>query len=381
MRTSITDKERGAARRVILFLQGAAILIVAGFTLGCSNPAGTGSPAPAAYTTYLYMTDTTNGRVYTYDPSVHTGSSSSFVTTNANAAGEIKFYKGIGYVAMGNGGIYYFDPSSAAPSAKLITGSAGLDAQYFAFYSATKAYVSVYNYGTPANGGVYSFNPSSPTTAVSSAVNGTNGTQFQEVIVGSDGMIYAADNTDGQVFRINPATDTKAATFNAREPGTTGLAAGTYGGQSGVFVANTGGYGSSPIGSIDFIPSSAASGTTAQLVANATTSAASIYPARLVQLSNGNLVATGYGHTYLVALSGATASVTEIKSGSSSFGSFSLAYNSSTSLVYVPATIYSGNGSSNQLYIFDASGNQQSYSPVSVMTSSDNIANVAFYQD
>ena len=251
--------------------------------------------------------------------------------TTASAAGEIRFYKGIGYVAVGSysgAGVYYFSPAATNPTASIIS----------------------------------SYAP----------VSGTIGKNFQEVIVGSDGMIYAANNTDHTVLRINPSIDAVTATITATQTGTTGLVAGIYDGNSGIFVANTG-------GSVDFIANTSMNATAVA----STSSSSPIYPGRLFQLPNGNLVATGYdpsytNHTYLVTLSGASASVTEIKAGTTSFGSLSIAYNSASGLVYVPNNIYD---SSNQLYVFDASGNQQSYSPVSVMTPTDNIANVAFYQN
>jgi len=310
------------------------------------------------------MTEYANGHVYTFNPSTNTGSSSSLVTTAANA-GEIKFYKGIGYVAIGygTGGIYYFNPASNAPSATLIPGSAGIDAQYFAFFNATTAYVSTY--GT----GLYTFNPSSPGSGISSSpISGTASlTTLQEVIVGPDNMIYVADNGDGAVLRINPASNTISATIATNAAGTTGLFSGVFNSNPGVFVANTG-------SSIDFVPENASNNSKATLVTS------SISPERLIQLSDGNLIATGYVtsgsaysyHTYLVTFSGTTATVKELIPGSP-FGSGSIAY--SNGLVYVPSA------TSNQLYIFDVSGNQQTYSPVSVMTSKDSLANIAFYQD
>ena len=349
-----------------------ALVVAVCFASGCTSP--TNPTTPAAYTTYLYMTDTSNGRVYTYDPATHKGSTSSLVTTSSNAAGEIKFYKGIGYVAMGTGGVYYFDPSTTAPTAKVLNGSSSVDAQYFAFYSVTKAFVS--SFGT----GVYTFNPSSLGNGLSnSPVSGTNGFTMQEIILGSDGFLYAADYGHRTVLRIDAASDSVTATFTASAYGTTGLAFGTYNGTAGVFVANTGTnpatYASGP-GSIDFIPYTAASGATVQTVV-AFSAGSPIYPGRVIPLSTSTLAVTGYGHTYLVALSGTTAIVTEVKAGTGSFGSLSLA--ASNGLIYVPVDTWN---TSNQLYVFSAAGGiQQSYSPVSVMTSLDNIANVAFYQN
>jgi YVTN family beta-propeller protein len=355
----ITHKGRRAA--------GAFVTAIAiALAMGCQPTTTPPSDNSAStYKDYLYMTDGANGKVYYYDPATETGSSTSLVTT-AGGAGDVSFYDGIGYVACGYGGIYYFDPSSSAPSATLVAGSSSLCAQYFLFYSATKAYFSVYDYSTASNRGIYTFNPSSPTTAVSSVISGTSGDNFQEIVLGADGMVYAANNTSSTVLKINPATDAVTATITAKATGTTGLYAGTYNGHSGVFVANT-------AGSIDFIASDATISTVAD---------SSIYPSRVLQLSNGNLIATGYdtsyvNHSYLVTLTGTTATVTELKASGSSFGGGDIAYKDG--LVYIPSSNYSAKTSA--LYVLDASGSQESYSPVTVMaSSSDAMANIGFYE-
>ena len=368
---------RGGARA----RSGLAALAVAAavFVLGCANATGSGTSSPPAYTTYLYMTDTSNGHVYTYDPSTHEASSSFLLTTETNdAAGEIEFYKGIGYVAMGagfsggTGGIYYFDPSASAPSATLMPGSGLLAAEYFAFYSATKAYVSVAGSYDDDTGAVYWFNPSSPSSGLTQVDATDAGKYMQEIIVGPDNYIYVAEPLAQKVLRISPVSDTVVATLSASQGGTTGLCSGTYNTGSGVFVANTG-------GSIDFIPSaSSALSTTVETVITSTTDH-TIYPGRLVQLSNGNLAATGWTNTYLVTLSGSSASVSEIKADGASFGgNLSIAYDRSQGFFYVPHVVTWG--SSSKLYVFDTTGTEQS--SVSVMGgTSDNIANVAFYQD
>jgi hypothetical protein len=291
----------------------------------------------------LFLTDSTSGHVYSLDPSA-TRPSSSLLLTTASAAGEIKFYKGIGYVAVGDysgAGVYTFNPGATNPTAAKI--------------------------------GAYT------------PVSGTIGKNFQEVVVGTDSMVYAADNTDAKVLRINPATDTVTATFTASAAGTTGLVSGSYGGTAGIFVANTGGYDSNynPLpGSIDFIPYGTASKTLTAIVSS-TVASASIYPGRLMVLASGDLIASGgAGHTYYVSLSG-TASATEILAASSAFGSFSIAYDSANNLVYVPYNVYSSTNATNLLYVFQGTtaATQQGYSPVTVMTKTDNLANVAFYQN
>ena len=350
---------------IVLASALAATILVAGCT-----PAVGGVPTPA-YQSYLYMTDTNSGKIYAYDPTTHIGSSLSLLTTS-NGAGEIKFYKGIGYVAIGTGGIWYFDPSRSNPAPKLITGSAALNAQYFAFFSPTKAYLSTADFFSPGSpaAGLYTFNPSNPDSAVSAVISGTSTKNFQEVIVGSDGYIYATNNTDHSVLRIDPSDDSIKATVTTTSGGTTGLVAGTLNGISGVFVANTGGYDTNwnPLpGSIDFI---------ANTVSTATAlTTASIHPGRVAQLSNGKLIATGFGNSYLVDLASSPATVTEIKNGSTSFGSLDIGYKDG--LIYVP-DYYST--MSNKVFIFDESGTQKSYSPVPVMSSSDAISNIGFYE-
>lgn len=380
MRTSETGKAGGRAGRAFRFGLFAALLIAATLVCGCSNLFNSGSPTPAAYTTDLYMTDTYNGHVYTYNPATHVGSSLPLLTTSTNAAGEIKFYKGVGYVAMGEGGIYYFDPSNSAPTAAPIPGSGSEDAQYFAFYSPTQAYVSVGTSITADQGGIYAFNPSNPSSGLAQVAAAYN-KYMQEIIVGPDSMIYVAEYNDQTVVKINPVNNTVTNSYTTSALGTSGLVAGTYNGVSGVFVANTGGYTPSYAalpGSIDFIPSN---GSIILNVAKPTgTVSPNFNPGRMVALSSGTLVATSEtGHTWLIALSNGT--VTEVLSNGNSFGSnLSIAY--SNNLVYVPVGNYLTTPYSSQLYVFDANGNQQSYSPVTVpMKTGDLIANIAFYQD
>jgi hypothetical protein len=380
MRTLEIGKKRGGTGLALRFEVCAAIFIVTALGCGCSNLFNSGSTTPVPYTTYLYMTDTYNGHVYTYNPATHVGSSLPLLTTSTNAAGEIRFNKGIGYIAMGEGGIYYFDPSSTVPSATLIPGSSGVDAQYFAFYSPTQAYVSIGTSIASDTGEISTFNPSSPgsglTQVAASAIK-----YMQEIIVGPDGMIYVAEYNDKTVLQINPVNNTVTNSYTTSALGTSGLVAGTYNGVSGVFVANTGGYTPSYAalpGSIDFIPSN---GSIILNVAKPTgTVSPNFNPGRMVALSSGTLVATSEtGHTWLIALSSGT--VTEVLSNGNSFGSnLSIAY--SNNLLYVPVGNYLTTPYSSQLYVFDANGNQQSYSPVTVpMETGDLIANIAFYQD
>lgn len=344
---------------------------------GC-NPSSDSPGANDSYSRCLYMTDTYSGKVFTYDPVSRSPSAMSVASTGQNSTGEIAFYKGIGYACVGygtNAGVYRFDPSASNPAFSKI-GSA-ITAQYIAFASSSKAYVTTYG------SGLYSFDPSASAPSFA-LVSGTDRMTLQEIIVGSDDLIYVADNGNGAVLRINPADDS-IVSISTSALGTTGIVSGTYGGSAGVFVANTGGYGANPAGyganpagSIDFI---AGNETKATTIANALPGGGAIYPGRLVQLSNGNLVATGYGHSYLVDLSGPSAAISELSSSSGlSFGSLDIAYKDG--LVYIPVTITTNYIIyQNYLYVLGEDGSMQSYSPVSVMGSSESITNIAFYED
>jgi hypothetical protein len=363
---------------------GLAVLIAVSLALaGCGTPV-TPPANLSTYRDYLYMVDTYSGKVFTYDPASTAASSASLAATMQNASGSIKFYQGLGYVAVGSGvgeGLYRFDPSSANPSFAKIGGSVA--AQYSAFARSTKAYVSSFDY-SGATSGLYSFDPSASSPALSPVVSGTSGAFLQDLVVGDDGYLYAADNGNGKVLRVDTATDALVATITATKGGTTGLARGSYKGANGIFIANTGGYDSNPPyaalpGSIDFVAYSAATGSAAAAVVSADSTGASIMPGRLVQLANGNLIATGYGHSYLVDLSGASAVATELKASGAAFGSLDLAYKDG--LAYIPVCDYSAYPDyTNYLYVLDASGTQTSYSPVSVMTKTDGICNLAFYE-
>lgn len=368
------------ALSVSAFLLTAALVAsLAGCSSGKDDPPGDTD----AYKSLLYMTDTYSGKVYAYDPATRAAAAASLAAVGQNSTGELAFYKGVGYACVGSGaeaGLYYFDPSAANPAFAKIPGT--VCAAYCAFANGTKAYVSVYDYATNADG-IYTFDPSAPAEGISSApLSGTGGDGFQELAIASDGSLYAANNADGTVLRINTGTDAIAATIVASSGGTTGLAAGTYKGNAGVFVANTGGYDrdyNSLPGSIDFIPTGAADGSSATAVASALTAGGGpIYPARLVQLADGSLIATGYGHSYRIDLSGASPVVSELKASGASFGSLDIAYKDG--LIYVPVPDYSGD--TDRLYVFDAEGSQAEFSPVvGVVGAGDAIANIAFYED
>jgi hypothetical protein len=342
---------------------------------GCQqDPDGSGVPPSVDG---LYMTDTNSGKVYLYDPDTQTAGTTSVVTTTQNATGAIVFSSGVGYIAVGSylntdPGVYYFDPSDSVPQAVRI-GSTDRSAQYIAFYSPTKAYVAVADYGgTPSEQGVYTFDPSNPGAGLSSApLAGTNATglYLQQIVVGPDNMIYVANNSalggTDEVFQIDPSTDTlTGVVLSTSATGTTALAVGSYGGKDGVFVGNITYMGT---GSIDFIDITATpSPTISQALAD-------IDVSRLLYLSTGSLVTTGYTNSYLI---GGLASSSPVASElGTSLGGAALA--ARDGLIYVGWTDYS----TSTLYVFDASGAAESFSPVSVMGAGECVAGLAFYQD
>jgi len=369
------------------FARAAGVVLAASILLSlsaCLLPT-TATSSSTAYQNDLYMVDSANGKIYTYDPSTHTASSTSLASTKQNASGTISFHNGIGYVGVaplsgGNPGVYWFDPSAASPSfTELSSTSGAIKAEYFAFASATTAYVSVVgtydSTGAADTGGIYTFDPTQfPTAAISAPIAGINN-YLQDIKAGADGRIYTSALLHQKVFIVDPSNNNAITFVPTNAPGPTGLCAGSYKGIAGMFVASTG---NGAAGAIDFIPSS---GTTASPVVAAS---AGIFPTRVIQLSNDNLVATGWdtsfaSHTWLITL-GSTVTVTELKDGAASFGGGDLA--ESNGLVYVPmSTTTDYVHYTNQLYIFDESGTEQSYSPVSVMTSADNFTNLAFFSD
>jgi hypothetical protein len=361
----VSMKKKFSKSKISVFAIFAALIV--GCSSGTDNPAGIIDTD--AYKSYLYLTDTSQGRIYFYDPVERTASSTSLATA-APSAGEIYFRAGKGFVCVGSGsgeGVYRFDPSAANPQFARI--GTAIAAQYIAFLSDTKAYVSTYG------DGLYYFDPSSASPALS-AVSATAGLTLQDVVVGLDDMIYAADYGNDKVIRVHPSTGATA-TISTNATGTTGLFAGAFNGIQGVFVANNGGWGASPAGSIDFIANNAADLSTATLVSDSLHEGGSIIPSRLVQLEDGDLIATGYGHSYKVGIAGSSVVTKECKDSGASFGSSDIELKDG--LVYIPVNDYAG--SKSYLYIMGEAGGQVSYSPIPVMGTGAGISNIAFYED
>lgn len=324
----------------------------------------------------LYMTDTFSGKVYFYDPDTHTAGATSVVSTTQNSTGDIKFHDGVGYIAVASGGspdpgVYSFNPSDAVPQAVRI-GTTDRSAQYVAVLSPTKAYVTVADYfGAASEQGVYTFDPSDPDAGLSGPLAGTNADHLylQQIVVGPDDMIYVANNSalggTDEVLQIDPSTDTLTGlALTASAAGTTALAVGSYGGTDGVFVGNIT---YADTGSIDFIDTTATPSPTISPIR------AGIDVSRLLYLSTGSLVATGYTHSYLV--SGLASSSPVASELGTDLGGAALA--ARDGLIYVGWTDYL----TSKLHVFDAAGAEESFSPVSVMGSGECVAGLAFYEN
>lgn len=304
----------------------------------------------------LYAVGSTSGNIYEINPLSGAASTTPLVSTTFNATGEVTIFSGKGFVAVGvpfsgkaGPGLYDFDPAKPAAGCTLVGTS--ISAQYLAVASATSGYVTSANYGvtTPGANALYAFNPSN---LASGLVKVADLVYPQEVIQGGDGKIYVADNGSGKVARFNAnALETQ---ITCTVAGATGLLAGTYQGQPGVFVANTGNY---TTGSLDFI---ADSGTTATAVVTGPV----LY--RVAALSSTLLVATGGypARTWFVDLGAATIAPAEVKSGTASFGGSDIA------IVGGKAYVPDGN---NTVYVFGADGVVKS---IAVGTGGELITNV-----
>jgi len=348
------------------------IALAAGALVGCQiGPDGNTTGVDG-----LYVSDTFSGKVYFYDPDTHTVGATSVVSTTQNSTGDVKFHDGVGYIAVASGGsadpgVYRFNPSDAVPQAVRI-GTTDRSAQYVAFFSPTKAYVTVADYfGAASEQGVYTFDPSDPDAGLSGPLAGTNADHLylQQIVVGPDDMIYVANNSalggTDEVLQIDPSTDTLTGlALTAGAAGTTALAVGSYGGKDGVFVGNIT---YADTGSIDFIDTTAAPGPTISPVLS------NMDVSRLLYLSTGSLVTTGYTHSYLVGgLASSTPAASEL---GTDLGGAALA--ARDGLVYVAWTDYL----TSRLYVFDTAGTEESFSPVSVMGSGECVAGLAFYEN
>lgn len=327
-------------------------MVIAAIILGISGCDLSLTPEEENSLANVFAVDSKNGNIYEIGNDC-TAATTPLVSIGQNSSGEIAFSGNKGFVAVGNynntaPGLYFFDAAASATSASKI--GAGISAQYICIASGTQGYVSSADYtGTYANA-IYPFNPVTPSAGFSAAITGFPGGFYPQDLISTYGRLYVADNGNGKVYRINEAGTSVEATFTTTKGGTTGLLAGAYDydndgdDDSGVFIANTGGYDVSwnPLpGSIDFLPVDAVDGSTAHEVLSP------ISTGRLALLNNSLLVATGYSKTYTIDLSVPSPTATEVQYSGASFGSNDV--NVKDSYAYVP------NGA-NAVYRFSGTG-------------------------
>jgi len=295
------------------------VALVAILLTSCPNPAnnpGTGSTAN------LFVVDSRNGNVYEIDDTTCTAASTALISIGQNSSGEIAFSGDIGFIAVGSysntaPGLYYFDASSSAPSAAMV-GATNTSAQYPCVVSNTLGYVTTADFYNVYANAVYPFDPSRPASGLGAAVTGFPVGFYPQDIVYASGRVYVTDNANAKVCRLDAAGTAVDAIYSTTAVGTTGLLAGSFGGKTGVFVANSGGYDeswNSLPGSIDFIASDAEDGTAAVAVLSGYSAG------RLAAFDSDTLVATTYSRTYIVDLSGASALASEVTNATASFGS------------------------------------------------------------
>jgi hypothetical protein len=341
------------------------ILIIITLFFACEDSDSGGDP-PAE--PYLFMTDTYNGNVYLYDVEGGIASDTVFLSTGANATGYVYFYNDIGYITVGaplsgpdNKGLYYFYPEADVPVVSKVGGANSISAQFIAFYNDNTAYVTEAGPTT----GVYFFNPTDPSIALQGPVPGTNGSgmYLQDIVTGTDGYIYTADNSNGVVIKIDPATNTVVQSYTMNSIYTTGLVAAEINGADSIIAAST--------STIDMLDCTTGTVTT-------------IYSIGAVYIdldgSTGSLYATGWSNTYYIDISGTApyAAVEIMDAGGSFGGSDVYIYDG---YVYVSYYEWSTPYSS-KLYIIQAGTvNHAANSPLSVMDQdNDGITGLAVYE-
>jgi hypothetical protein len=359
--------------KIIFWMFPVMIVFILFFLPGCETD------DDETYAVYgLYVTDTYNGNVYVYDFETQTCSGSFLFSTGQRATGAIYFYKNTGYICVGayenTPGLYCFNPESP----NIITCRIGnaISAQYIAFYSSTKAYVTDANYGIST--GVYTFNPSDSSGGLSGPITGTydilGEMYLQDITVGGDGYIYAADNGKNQVIKINPVTDTVYGTYNTIHDSPTGLLEGERDGSQVIYIVNTGNYGADD-GSIDSLDCSTGVVTTvAEGLVNPTLA--------VYDPASSTFFVTGWSNTYSIDASGNPPwIVSEIKWEGSSFGGSSILLHNG--LVYITNAGFPPGPYNSKLYVIDvATWDFTGYSPVSVMNpDTDGASGMAVYTE
>lgn len=335
----------------------APALVLAALLAGCGDGSKNGGLNAS-----LYAVDSASGKVFEVDTAAKLAATIPTLTVKSSS-GEVVFQGSKGFVAVGNDtkntpGLYTFDTANPSAGASLVSPS--ISAQYICIVSPTVGYVTSSDFYGTYTDGLYVFDPSSPSTALV-RVDATL-SHPQDVVQGPDSRIYVAENGTGKVARINPAAGTPLeAEISCAKAGATGLLAGSYNSADGVFVVSTGSWGTSSYenGSIEFVPVGATTGSTATSVLSTLTFTAS----RLAAFSPTKLVATGYGATFIVDLSGPAAS--PVLSGTTPFGSYDV--NIIAGVAYVP-------DGGNKIYGFGPDGVVTSV--IAVGASNDMVTNV-----
>lgn len=327
----------------------------------------------------VFAVDSKNGNVYEIDTDSTQSASTPLVSIQQNATGEMIVHGTKAFIAVGSysnssPGLYWVNLSSSTPSAQKI--GSNMSAQYLCIASDTKGYVSTADYSGVYPNAVYSFNPGNPSAGLGSAVTGfDSGFYPQDLAFAEDDNgnrhVFVTDNANNKVYRLNEAGTAVDLSFATSAGGTTGLLPGSYdwdnngSDDEGVFVANSGGYDLSwnPLpGSIDFIPVAASTGSDIVSVQS------NLSVGRLAAFDSNHLVGTNYSQTWLIdltKLSSDSGRLTEVKNGSTSFGSLDV--NTYGGYAYVP------NGAQT-VYRFDSDG---TVTAIAVGTSGEMITNVA----
>ncbi len=284
----------------------AACLAAVFFAFSCEPP-----PAPSAFEADLYAVDSLSGDVFEVDADAMAASGTPLVSTGQNASDEHIFHGGLGYVAVGSfsntaPGLYVFDP--ADPDAGAVRIGEAISAQYIAFASDSLGYVSSADYSGTYPDGLYSFNPSNPSSGLS-LVHALS--VPQEIAIDGSGRVYISQNSSASVALLNAAGDDVETEISTTASGTTGILTGSYKGDAGVFVAETGPWGG--LGAVDFITGTALENVVDGLVANA-----------LALMDEDTLVVTGGyepdAKTYVIDLSAETPAAVELFYDGDSFG-------------------------------------------------------------
>ena len=317
--------------------------------------------------TALYITSTYTGRVYRYDFDTH--EAELWFSTGENGTGAIYFHNDVGYVAVGAAssypGLYQFDPRLNSPTISRI--GIQISAQYVAFYSDTKAYVT--NHVYDASTGVYTFNPSNPGTGLTGPIPGTEydgSRMLQHIIVGVDNRIYVSSYGDDTVLQIDPLTDTVMDTWTPSATNPQGLLSEFSGITSYIYVLCPAGGGT---GAIDrFTPAGGSPDTVLP----------GIDVHKMVHHEKTDrYYSIGYTKTYVLSPTTPTWTYAEITDGGASFSGNDIIVHGDLVLI---ADYYIGTKVS-QLYVIDTATEAiTSYSPVSIMENGvDGATNLAVY--